>query len=390
MRLAGWKAASRDHRVSFPTLALVLGLAVLLQPATAASQLSLHDLVVTGGVAAEGYRGNLEAAAVTVRDSSDAAAAAMGELAVRGNVGLLRRMGRRADLSFDAGMRQFAASGFELRDYAPREFVGALNVSGAQVVGEYGTGTAEVAVRLRSVTDRPPMPLYIQPAVRNASGAVGFQTHRLEEWTGGAQVRGELKGEWADYPALDFAPQLDLLDFVAGGFELGADWDRDGSRLRAYTGVDAERYEGQRTGDPADPYRTDRIWRLGSRWTRDGPLYLQFGAEGTLRRSNSLRPEYNALRVESVASSRLPLGFSATLYATLTGKRYRHATEFARLIPGEEADNASVVYLSLGRAVADNLDSTLRLGWTRAETEIGDNYFQRFGATLLLNYRPDL
>lgn len=372
-------------------LALVLATTLLcLHPPGTQAQVSLHDLVVTGGVAAEGYRGNLEAAAVTVRDSSDAAAAAMGELAVRGELGLLRRPERRVDLSFDAGMRQFAASGFDLRDYAPREFVGSLNASGAQGLGEYGTGTMNVGFRMRSVRDRPPMPLYIQPAVRSASGGIGFQTHLLEEWTGGARVRAELRGEWADYPAVDYAPQLDLLDFHSGGLELGAEWTRQDSRMRAYTALDGERYQAQRTGDPDDPYRMDRIWRLGGRWTRDGPLYLQFGLEGTLRRSNSLRPEYNALRLESVASTQLPLGLSATLYATLAGKRYRHATEFARLIPGEEADNASVAYLSVGRAVAENLDSTLRLGWTRAETEIGDNYFQRFGLTVLLNYRPDL
>ena len=370
-------------------VAPLVAILISIPPGLASAQVSLDDLVVTGGVAAEGYRGNLEAAAVPVRDSSSAASAAMGELAVRGNVGLLRGLERRADVSFDGGVRQFAASGFDLRDYAPREFVGSLTLSGSQVVRDYGTATAEVGVRGRSVTDRPPMPLYIQPAVRTASGSLGFRTHRLEDWTAGAEVQAQVRGEWADYPAVDFAPQLDLLDFRSGGVQLAADWSRDDARLRAHAGVDAERYGGQRTGDPSDPFRTDRIWRLGGRWTRDGPLYLQFGAEGALRRSNSLRPEYNALQVESVASTQLPLGLSATLYATLTGKRYRHATEFARLIPGEEADNASVAYLALSRSVAANLDATLRLGWTRAETEIGDNYFQRYGLTVLMNYRPE-
>jgi hypothetical protein len=35
-----------------------------------------------------------------------------------------------------------------------------------------------------------------------------------------------------------------------------------------------------------------------------------------------------------------------------------------------------------------NLDGAIRFGWTRAETDIGDSYFQRFGATFLFRYRP--
>jgi hypothetical protein len=57
-------------------------------------------------------------------------------------------------------------------------------------------------------------------------------------------------------------------------------------------------------------------------------------------------------------------------------------------VPGEEADNASVVYLSLTRPLAVDLDGALRVGWTRAETDIGESYFRRFGASFLLHFRP--
>ena len=63
-------------------------------------------------------------------------------------------------------------------------------------------------------------------------------------------------------------------------------------------------------------------------------------------------------------------------------------SEFVQLVPGEEADNASVVYVELSRPVFPNLDGAFRFGWNRAETDIGNSYFERFGGTFLLRYRP--
>jgi hypothetical protein len=89
-----------------------------------------------------------------------------------------------------------------------------------------------------------------------------------------------------------------------------------------------------------------------------------------------------------VFSAPLPRGLNLNLYALLTTKDYVHQTEFARLVPGEEADNASTVYLELARPLMVNLDGAVRFGWNRAETDIGDSYFERFGTTVLFRYRP--
>ncbi len=80
------------------------------------------------------------------------------------------------------------------------------------------------------------------------------------------------------------------------------------------------------------------------------------------------------------------MGFS--VYGALTAKQYLHDSDFARLLPGDEANSASLAYVSLTRPLARNLDGAVRVGWTRAETEIGDAYFQRFGASFLLHFRP--
>ena len=79
---------------------------------------------------------------------------------------------------------------------------------------------------------------------------------------------------------------------------------------------------------------------------------------------------------------------SLNFYVDITDKRYVKKTEFARLVPGEEADNASVIYLELARPLYVNLDGAVRFGWNRAETDIGNSYFERYGASFLLRYRP--
>jgi hypothetical protein len=84
----------------------------------------------------------------------------------------------------------------------------------------------------------------------------------------------------------------------------------------------------------------------------------------------------------------LPRDLRLSVSGSFTAKRYLHESEFARLLPGEEANSASLIYLSLSRQLEENLDGTFRIGWTRAETEIGDAYFARFGGSLIFHYRP--
>ena len=111
--------------------------------------------------------------------------------------------------------------------------------------------------------------------------------------------------------------------------------------------------------------------------------------EGTINRSNSKRPEYDALSVRGEFSSPLPMwDLGVNALAVITGKSYVHDSPFVRLVPGEEADNASIVYVDVNRPIAANLDAAFRVGWTRAETDIGDSYYSRLGATFLLYFRP--
>ncbi len=364
-------------------LQATLLVAGLLLPVGAGAQVTWQDLVFTGGISAEGYRGNLAAVTVPAVDSTDAASAAVGEMGVRGSVSLLNRRERGAFLRFDAGLRQFVAGGFQVRDYAPREWVGRVDLSYRETLGSLGELWVFGGGGGRWVQDRPPMPLYIQPGYLSADGRVRLQLYPMR----GIHLDGQLLGELADYRSPRPTPQLDLLDREVLGVEVGATWGSPWT-IRVHSGFRATGYRNQGTFDPGDPFRRDKTLNLGATWTLRSSFFVQAGVEGILNRSNSSRPEYDAISLRTVMSVPLPQELSVNFFAVLTAKRYVTKTDFARLVPGEEADNASVVYLEVVRPLFVNLDGAVRFAWNRAETDIGDAYFERFGATFLVRFRP--
>jgi hypothetical protein len=350
---------------------------------SAEAQVRFRDFVVTLGASAESYSGNFSAVTVPVVDSTEDASAAVGEVAVSGTLTLLRSQERSLEVSFDGGMRQAAAFGFEVRDYAPREFVGSVSPRFTAALGSWGSLLLRGRYRGRSLADRPPMPLFLQTGYATIQGGVGVVTRSFD----GISFDAQVDVEQADYGAPELVPQLDLLDRRSAGVEVGVRWGGS-STVRVYGGARWTEYSNQGSFDPEDPFRRDHTARVGVEWTYVGDLFVQVGVDGTMNRSNSDRPEYDALSGRAVVTAPLPAGFSINAFAVLTNKSYLHQTDFARLVPGEEADNASIAYLQVGRALASNLDGAVRLGWTRAETDIGQAYYERFGISVRASYRP--
>jgi hypothetical protein len=348
-----------------------------------AGQLNWRDLVFTGGLSAEGYRGNLPAVTLTAVDSTEEASAAVGEMGLRGSVVLLDHEERTVTLRFDSGLRQFVAGGFKLSSYAPKELVGRVNLSYRETAGTLGEIWFHGGLSGRRVTDRPPMPLFLQPGFGIIDGRVELRLLPV----GGVLYDAQLFGEMAEYSSTDATPQLALLDRKAVGVELGATWGSDWT-IRGYAGFRYSEFENQGTFDPSDPLRRDKTFNLGATWTLRSSLLAQVGVEGGLNRSNSSRPEYNAVRVRAFIAVPLRQDFNISFSADLTAKDYLTGTGDALLIPGEEADNASVVYVEASRPLFLNLDGAVRFGWTRAERNIGDEYYERFGGSLLFRYRP--
>lgn len=347
------------------------------------AQVVWRDLVFTGGMSGEAYRGNLPAVTVTAVDSTERASAAVGELGLRGSLILLNHEERTLTVRFDSGLRQLAAGGFKVRDYAPQELVGRVDVSFRESVGSLGELWFLGGAGARKVDDRPPMPLFIQPGYSTADGRVRLQLYPR----GGVYYDAQIFGEVADYGGSGVNPQLALLDRKVLGAEVGAAWGSDWT-LRGHLGYRFSEYRNQGTFDPSDPLRRDNTLKVGATWTLRSSLFAQVGVEGAMNRSNSSRPEYDAISVQAVVSVPMPQNFSLNLFADLTAKRYLKRTDFAQLVPGEEADNASVVYVEVSRPIFSNLDGAVRFGWTRAETDIGDSYFERFGGSVLFRYRP--
>jgi hypothetical protein len=227
------------------------------------------------------------------------------------------------------------------------------------------------------------MPLFLQPGFGISTASVNLELSEID------RVSFDLlaDAEWADYTTQPLVAPLDLLDRTSQGVEVGAAWGQ-GTTFRVYGGVRRSVYAHQKTGEPADSVRSDNTVQAGFAWTLDAPITAQLGFEGTVNRSNSLRPQYDALSMRTLVSVPLPFEVGATIFGVLTAKSYVNETEFKVLVPGEEADAASVLYLDLSRAIARGIDGSLRLGWTRAEVDVGDAYFQRFGVSMLLRYRP--
>jgi hypothetical protein len=358
-------------------------LAVSGSAAPAESQVRFRDLVVTLGGSAESYSGNFSAVTLPIVDSTEDATAAVGEVAVSGSLILLGSRTRSFDVSFDGGMRQAAAFGFEELDYAPREWVGSVSPRFIQGLGSWGSLRVRGLYRGRSVQDRPPMPLFLQPGYSMLQGVVGLITRSFD----GLSFDARVDVEETDYGALALVPQLDLLDRRSSGVEVGLRWGAT-STIRVHGGLRWTEYSNQGSFDPDDPFRRDRTARVGMEWTHSGHVFAQVGLDGAMNRSNSDRPEYDAVSFRALVTTPLPAGFSLNAYAVLTDKGYLHETDFARLVPGEEADNASIAYLQVGRSLASNLDGAVRLGWTRAETDFGQAYYERFGLSVHANYRP--
>ena len=364
------------------SLLITLGVALALVTPVS-GQGRVRELEVNAGLSGEVYRGNLAAATVAVVDSTERAGAAVGEISARGTVALHEAERRWVFLAFDAGLRQFAAGGFVIRDYAPREWVGQGALSYSQLLGAWGSATTRLGWRGRTVKDRPPMPLFLQPGFGIATASLKLELSEID------RVRFDVLVDavWADYTAHRLVTQLDLLDRRSQGVEIGAAWG-DAAIVRVFGAFRRSEYPHQATFEPSDPIRRDRTVQAGFSWTIDAPVTAAVGVEGTVNRSNSRRPEYDALSLRALVSVPLPLDVGATLLAVITGKSYVNESDFKVLIPGEEADNASVVYLDLARPLAQDLDGSVRLGWTRAEADVGNAYFQRFGVSMLLRYRP--
>lgn len=352
-------------------------------PAAAQSRL---DLVVTAGVSGENYDGNLASVTVPVVDSANDVGAAVGEFGLRGRWNLLSRTNSSLAASFDLGMRQFLASGFEIRDYSPRERSGRLDLQFLQRVGTFGTLRLTGEARGRAVEDRPPMPLFLLPGYSRYQGTAQFTLRPVD----GVTFDIAASGETSDFRAPEGIAQINLLDRDSRALELGASWG-DAWTVRFYGSLRHSDYPEQASFDPTDPYRRDRAVTLGGEWRYTSSFQAEVGVEGIVNRSNSRRPEYDAFSGRALIGIPLPWWeMGVNLFAVVTGKSYVSRTPFARLVPGEEADNASVVYLDVNRPLAPNLDASVRFGFSRGETDIGDAYVQRYGMSFFLNYRPYL
>lgn len=348
-------------------------------------------MVVTAGAQGARYWGDFSSLTVPQIDSTRSALAGTGEFSVRGS---LKTSGRNRELllDFEADLAQFATGGFEQRNYAPREYGGELGLEYAHELG-VGLVKARAEVRARGVADRPPMPLYMVPGFRRWSGSVGYwrevtSTDLID------YVELDFTIESRDFAAPRLLPQLDLLDRSSGQLLARTSrlWRRGASggtdRLTVFGAYRYHNYP--RKG--LSIRRRDRAARLGVEWVLDREKTLGFhmsvDVSGTLNRSNSRRVEYNSVHFHSVAGKQMGAKTVAILDVTLAAKSYTHQGRYQYLVPGEEADNATIVHAKVQRTLGLNVDGELGVFWRDVETNISGAFYRSLGTSFTMSIRP--
>jgi len=384
----GIGASRRGARWVVPTLALLPLLSI---PSAVSGQSWLRDFVITAGLTGEAWWGDFSAIAVPEFDSTESVKAGVGEWSARGVFSLLSGARHSLEATLDGGIRQSAAQGFRMRNYAPREQSGRLTVTSRHVLGG-GVASAEATARSRRIIDHPPMPLYKTPGydIYNVQAGYAKSVRAIN-------VDVKVVGEQADYKPPPQLNHLDLLDRNSVVVEAG------GSRV-FYLDGDSEDYE-----DPRDYYwtfrlfgsfgrhsyprqgdevqRVDHAMRLGATFgLRTKQLEISTTMAGTRSRSTSPRVEYNHGRLH-VQATWLWDDTDLSLVGTLARKRYTQPTQDA-LVAGEEADNASVLYAEVARSLGMRVNGAFRIGWRKVETNFSGAFYTRFGGGFSLSVRP--
>lgn len=339
-----------------------------------AAQLRVQSLAVRCGAAFERYTGTFSVVTVPIVDSTDQAIAGASECGFTGRMNVLRRADRTLEFTGGAAVRQLAAAGFQQRNYAPREHSFEVQGNYAELLAG-GQLDLVAIVDGRSVTDLPAMPLYLPPGYVSYSGEALFSKS-----LGGSHTvdAGIAVGE-KDYAGPSVLPNLDLLDYRSAEVRASASRlfrrssdTQEASRLHFFAAYHHRRYHRQGN-------RSDHAALLGGAWWLDFSesrgLEVDLNATATLNRSNSSRVEYNSLKVEAVAHKTFGDNI-VSVSGTWADKSYVNPQDF--LVPGEEADNAVILYGELTRFLSSGVRATLGGGWQRAETNISGDYYDQF------------
>ena len=351
---------------------------------TTGTRVSFEDVTVRAGVSVGGYWGNLSSVTVVWTDPTERAFAGTGFFQLEGAVGF-RRTNRELRVAFDGAVRQYATGGFELRNYAPREYSGDVGATYRQALWGGHVAVAGQA-SVRSVADRPPMPLYLQPGYNSSWASVLYSrslppnrvVHEFD-------VHGTFESR--DYAAPRVLPQLDLLDRSSGEATAGLSrfLGSEYSTLRVFGAFRYHSYP--RKG--LSIRRRDKAGRAGVAWTLDRyvsqGLQAEAGISGTFNRSNSRRVEYNLVGFEGKLAKSLGSATDLLLDLNVTRKSYLAPSQY--LVPGEEVDDLTSVEAGVVQSLG-SVFATIRVYWKKAETNISGAYYSNFGVSFSMSATP--
>ncbi len=135
-----------------------------------------------------------------------------------------------------------------------------------------------------------------------------------------------------------------------------------------------------------DPRREDTRMGIGADWSFEGPVVVRLSAG--LSWNDSRLPAYDFRSGRTAVVVAAPWGEGTIQgYGALTHQSYLNpGPEDDRLAPSDQ-DRGSILAVQFTRPLDATRALALRAEWSRAETGFRDDFYQRFGAGIQVNFR---
>jgi hypothetical protein len=182
--------------------------------------------------------------------------------------------------------------------------------------------------------------------------------------------------------AVRYAPEAwRVLNRHGGGGGVGV--ARLGSTGSARLAARATHHRFPERASPLAPYRADTRFTVSLDGALEAGAVLRLSTAATWNRSRIAAYRYTAARAAVVAAVPWRAG-SVQVYAGLSHQAYPSGS--AGTVARDD-DTGSVVSLQYARPVGEGRLVTVRVGWMRSRTGLGDDFYQRLWAALQLGFR---
>lgn len=225
----------------------------------------------------------------------------------------------------------------------------------------------------RFLSDPLPLPAYLDPGRKEGGIAGRFTLPFHSQWD--AELGGG--GDMVRYGPDEWK----VLDRQGVSASAAVAWRGASHSARlSFTGA-RQGFSGD-----GDLRREDTRWGAGADWSMEGPTVVRMSAG--LAWNDSRLPAYDFRSARLAAVVAAPWGTGTVQgYGALTHQTYLNpGPEDARVAPSDQ-DRGSILALQFTRPLSGTRALMLRAEWSRAETGFRNDFYQRFGTSMQINFR---